>query len=283
MTRLQKIVHIVVGPTASGKSSKALERAQTLDGVIINADSMQVYGALKVLTARPSLEDLKQAPHVLYGHIANPNEPYSVAQWRREALAEIDRAFKRDKAPLIVGGTGLYIKALLEGLNEIPDIAPSIRADFRARAQGGENLYTELQHLDPQAAQRLKPADTQRIVRALEVLVSTGKSLKYWQNQRTDPLPYETDITYINPPRETVVAHARKRLEQMFKGGAIQEVESLLSKGLTPESLLRKAVGVREIEAYLAGDLTYEEALEKAFIATRQYIKRQQTWFNRQL
>lgn len=286
MQKKNKVVYIVVGPTASGKSGLALDLAEHLNGVVINADSLQVYEALSLLTARPTPEDLKRTPHTLYGVIQNPHETYSVARWHAEALCKIEKAFKENKTPILVGGTGLYIKALLEGLNEVPEIDPLIRTRLRERSlspEGVKALYKDLQRHDPAGFSCLKPNDTQRIIRALEVVLSTGKSLGEWQSKKSTPLAYEHKIIYINPPREEVVARAKKRLEIMFDQGAIEEVKALLGHGISSECSLRKAVGVREIEAYLLGTLTQEEALEKSFIATRQYIKRQQTWFNRQL
>ncbi|HBN21711.1 MAG TPA: tRNA (adenosine(37)-N6)-dimethylallyltransferase MiaA [Holosporales bacterium] len=286
MQKKNKIVYIVVGSTASGKSGLALDLAEYLNGVVINADSLQVYEALSLLTARPTPEDLKRTPHALYGVVQDPHETYSVARWHADALCEIEKAFKENKTPILVGGTGLYIKALLEGLNEVPEVEPLIRTQLRERSllQGGiQTLYKDLQQQDSEGAARLKPNDTQRIIRALEVLLSTGKPLHEWQSKKSTPLAYEHKVIYINPSREEVVAHAKKRLEVMFEEGAIEEVKTLLDQGISSECSLRKAVGVREIEAYLSGVLTKEEAFEKSFIATRQYIKRQQTWFSRQL
>lgn len=286
MQKKKKIVYIVVGPTASGKSGLALDLAESLNGVVINADSLQVYGALSLLTARPTPEDLKRAPHALYGVMQDPHETYSVARWHADALCEIEKAFQDERAPIVVGGTGLYIKALLEGLNEIPEVDPLVRTQLRERSllsEGAEKLYEDLQRQDPEGAARLEPKDTQRIIRALEVVLSTGKPLHGWQCKESTPLAYESKVIYINPPREEVAARSKKRLEIMFDQGAIDEVKALLSQNVSSECSLRKAVGVREIEGYLAGDITKEEALEKSFIATRQYIKRQQTWFNRQL
>lgn len=280
------MVYIIVGPTACGKSGLAVALARHLNGVVMNADSMQVYNALSLLTARPSEADLNQVPHCLYGIVNDPNVSYSVAQWRDAAVQEIEQVFQRGKRPVVVGGTGLYIKALLEGLTDIPEGDLKIRDGLRRKAHSPEGLkalYEDLKHKDPIAADRLKPNDAQRIVRALEVLMSTGKPLHEWQNLPVTPFPYKTKIIYINPPREEVVARSQKRLQIMFKEGAIAEVKALLEKGLQDDSPLRKAVGVREIGAYLQGDLTLEEALEKSFIATRQYIKRQQTWFHHQV
>ncbi len=279
-------VYIIVGPTASGKSGLAVALAQHLEGVVINADSMQVYESLSIVTARPSKEDRSKIPHRLYGIVSDPNDSYSVARWREAAVQEIEKAFQIGKEPIIVGGTGLYIKALLEGLTNIPESDPQMRETLRQQAQspeGIQELYESLKQKDHVAAGHLKATDAQRIVRALEVVMTTGKPLHEWQAIPTIPLPYKTKVIYLNPPREEVVVRSQKRLERMFKDGAIEEVRALLKSGLYDQSPLRKAVGVREINSYLKGELTLKKALEKSFIATRQYIKRQQTWFNHQL
>ncbi len=286
MQKKNKVVYIIVGPTAGGKSGLALDLAEHLNGVVINADSLQVYDSLSLLTARPVSEDLKRVPHALYGVLQDPQEAYSVARWHADVLVEIENNFAENKASILVGGTGFYIKALLEGLNDVPEIDPSIRAQLREKSllpEGREHLYKELQRQDPEGAERLKPGDTQRIIRALEVVLSTGKSLSFWQSNKPIPFAYDHKVIYINPTREEVVFRAKKRLETIFDQGGVDEVKALLGQNISPECTLKKAVGVREIEEYLAGKTTKQEALEKSFIATRQYIKRQQTWFNRQL
>lgn len=283
---MTKTIYIVAGPTASGKSGLGLALAQHLNGAVINADSMQVYGSLEVLTARPSRADRTAAPHYLYGILADPNMACSVAKWREAALEKIEETFAQGKVPIVVGGTGLYLKALLEGLTEIPETSPEIRENLREKSDTPEGLaalYDALEIEDPVAYERLKPNDAQRIVRALEVVRTTGKTLHEWQKMPSTPLPYDTQIILLNPSREEVVKRSQKRLEHMFQGGVIAEVEALFKAGIQQDSPLKKAVGVREIGAYLTGGLTLEEALEKSFIATRQYIKRQQTWFNHQL
>ena len=282
----EKNVIIIAGPTASGKSSLAMEKAVQNHGVIINADSMQVYQSLRLLTARPSDDDLQNVPHKLYGIIQDPNEAQSVAAWRPLAVKEIELCFEQGQTPFIVGGTGLYLKALIEGLSSVPEPDHAIRKDLRDQAKtqdGRYEIYKELQALDPEIAKKLDPGNTQRVVRALEVIKSTGKSLLYWQAQPSVPLPYRCHKILINPPREDVVAKAEQRLRHMFDHGAIDEVKALMDQGIYPDSPLIKAVGVREISAYLQGELSIEDAFDLALIATRQYIKRQQTWFKHQM
>ncbi len=276
----------IAGPTASGKSAHALEQALNNNGILINADSMQVYASLQLLTARPHGEVLTKAPHRLYGHIQDPNEHYSVARWRHEVIIEIEKALLQKKKPIIVGGTGLYAKALFEGLSPVPEITPQIREDLRGRSldsDGLDSLYQELSQKDPRAHRILKSNDTQRIVRALEVALSTGKTLAHWQSQPATPLPYSVHKILLNPDRAMVVARAEKRLREMFKEGAIEEVQHLLTQCIQKDVPLYKAVGVREIKAYIEGNLTKEEAFERSLITTRQYIKRQQTWFRHQM
>ncbi len=283
---MPQTVYIIAGPTASGKSGLGLALAQHLGGVVINADSMQVYGSLEILTARPSAADMALLPHHLYGFINDPNEAFSVAKWREAALGKIEEAFVANNVPVVVGGTGLYLKALLEGLTEIPETDPKIRESLRQKSETSKGLltlYDTLMIEDPVAHERLKPNDAQRIVRALEVVRSTGKPLHEWQSMPSTPLPYNTKIILLNPSRNDVVARSQKRLKKMFQEGAIKEVEALLEEGVKEDNPLKKAVGVREIEAYLQGNSSLEQALEKSFIATRQYIKRQQTWFTHQL
>lgn len=281
-----KHLTIIAGPTASGKSKLALEKAVQNNGMIINADSMQVYESLRLLTARPSDEDMTRVPHRLYGIIQNPNQAQSVAAWRELAIQEIESCLKQGQLPIVVGGTGLYLKALIEGLSPVPEPDQKIRDELRDQAkteEGRQALYQELEKLDPEMAEKLDAGNTQRVVRALEVIKSTGKSLLYWQNQPGEALPYRSHKILIDPNREDAVAKAEKRLRYMFDYGAIEEVKVLLDQDIKPDSPLYKAVGVRELSAYLKGGVSLEEAFNLALIATRQYIKRQQTWFRHQM
>jgi tRNA dimethylallyltransferase len=268
-----KTVIVLAGPTTCGKSKLAIALAQQMGGIIINADSMQVYKNLSILTARPSPADLKLAPHALYGVLEATQSVCSVAHWKALAEAEIQRT---QQVPMIIGGTGLYIKALMEGLSEIPSLDPAIREEIHSYP----NLHQALTELDPKGAALLNPNDTQRLIRALSVLKTTGKPLRFWQAQQEQPSSFSFFTVYINPPRALLGERAEKRLRDMFDRGALEEVKALNIPTTHP---LFKAVGVRELKAFLAGELTEELAFEKALIATRQYIKRQQTWFNHQL
>ncbi len=280
------IVTIIAGPTASGKSKVALERADICNGVIINADSMQVYADLRVLTARPSDEHLNHVPHKLYGYIKDFCHNESVASWRKKAIHEIESCLQNGQSPIVVGGTGLYLKTLLEGMSPIPDPDPKIREDVRERAlteEGRQQNFDELTRHDPEATKRLSFGDTQRITRALEIILSTGKPLAYWQAQPGEPLAYSTHKILLDPKRDMVISRAESRLEKMFEQGAIEEVQALIQKDIPADSPLVKALGVREIMAYLQNEISHDEAFEKTLIATRQYIKRQQTWFRNQM
>ncbi len=277
---------IVAGPTASGKSSLALDIAREFNGVVINADSMQVYAELRVLTARPSPRDEARAPHRLYGMIP-ASESCSAARWRELALAEIESAAANGKLAVVCGGTGLYLRALCQGLSPVPGIPPDIRARLAARlaAQGPAALHGELAARDPEMAARLEPADGQRIARALEVLEATGRSLAAWQEEDTQGAPAGLRFSTIllAPPRAALYAACDARLAAMVEQGALEEVVALTSLGLDPGLPAMKALGLREFAAHLAGDRGLEEALEEARQATRRYVKRQMTWFRHQI
>ena len=281
-----KRILVIAGPTASGKSSLALDIAQRIDGSIINADSMQLYEHLPCLTAMPTDADFAASPHYLYKMITDPNAIKSVAWWRERCVQAIDAEIAKGRIPIIVGGTGLYVSALINGLNPIPDIDPNIREDLRTQSASSENrndLYALLEEEDPDSARNLKPKDTQRILRALEVIRSTGHSLLYWQQQPQEGIKNPMTSILCDGPREHIVKRAELRVAAMLDGSAIPEVERVLNQGLETSSPLYKAVGVREIKAFLDGELSLDQAQEKMSIATRQYIKRQQTWFNNQM
>jgi tRNA dimethylallyltransferase len=275
---------LIAGPTASGKSAAALALAERLGGIVINADSMQVYRELSILTARPKIGDEARAPHRLYGTVP-AGEAYSVGRWLEAAARAIEAAKLEGRLPILVGGTGLYFKALLEGLAPVPDIPPEIRADWRERAKalGAEGLYRELAACDPAMASRLKPSDPQRLVRALEVIDATGISLGEWQGGNASPvLPAETVAKLvIAPEREALYAAIDARFDAMIAAGALEEVRALAALGLDPGLPAMRAHGVRELAAYLGGACSLEEAVVKAKTETRRYAKRQTTWLRR--
>jgi tRNA dimethylallyltransferase len=277
---------LIAGPTASGKSAMALDLAGKFNGAVINADSMQIYSGLRLLTASPSDEDLARAPHHLYGHV-DPAADYSTGAWLRDVKTLFDEERLEGRRPIFVGGTGLYFRALTEGLSEMPAIPESVRERWRYHLleDGVAELHGILLRRDPQAALRIGRTDSQRVVRALEVLDASGRSILEWQAMRNEPL---VDLAtaragVLDIPRSLLVERIDRRLEQMVEDGAIEEVRNLLARGLDDAKPAMKAIGVREFGAAIAGKLTLEEAVERAKIATRQYAKRQATWFRHQL
>jgi tRNA dimethylallyltransferase len=275
---------IVAGPTASGKSALALALAEEFGGTIINADSMQVYRDLAVLTAQPGAVEQARAPHRLYG-VIDAAEACSAGRWRAMALAEIERARGEGRVPILVGGTGLYLRSLVDGLAPVPPVPAAIRAEARALHErlGGPAFRDALGALDPEAAQRLAASDGQRLVRAFEVATATGRPLSSWQRQQ-GPAPDLTAAAIILlPPRPALFAACDARFLAMMQAGALAEVAALLARGLAPVLPAMKAVGVPELGALLAGKLTRAAAVAAAQQATRRYAKRQYTWFRRQL
>jgi tRNA dimethylallyltransferase len=275
---------LIAGPTASGKSGAALALAERMNGTAINADSMQVYRELAVVTARPTPEEIAAVPHRLYGMVPAA-EAYSVGRWLEDAGASIEEARGEGRLPILVGGTGLYFKALLEGLSPIPDIPAEIRASWREQSArlGPEALYDELQARDHVMAARLRPSDPQRVVRALEVIDATGVSLAEWQGSEGTPL-LKSDRTLklvVAPERVPLYAAIDARFDRMIAGGAIEEVRALMALHLDPGLPVMRAHGVHEIAAYLAGAMTLEEAVAKAKTESRRYAKRQMTWLKR--
>lgn len=249
---------------------------------MINADSAQVYAELRVLSARPSIEEEAQAPHRLFGHVAGA-EDYSAARWAEEAKAEIGAANERGSLPILAGGTGMYIRTLLDGIAPVPEIDPAIRADVRALPVA--ETHRQLRQADPEAAERLNAADTTRVARALEVVRSTGRTLAAWQNERVGGIGDAIDLAplILLPDRAWLAERCDRRLGAMFDDGAIEEVESLLQRSDIPANApVRRAIGVSEIAAFIDGSLDREEALERAQAATRQYAKRQYTWLRHQ-
>jgi tRNA dimethylallyltransferase len=275
---------LIAGPTASGKSAAGLELARRLNGTVINADSMQVYRELAVLTARPWPAEEAGIPHRLYGTIPAA-EAYSVGRWLADAEAAIASSQQEGRVPILVGGTGLYFKALTEGLAPVPDIPPEVRAYWRERGEkhGQEALHAALAERDPLMASRLSPSDPQRIVRALEVIDATGVSLAEWQGGNAKPvLAGKTALKLVvAPERELLYAAIDARFDLMLAHGAIDEVRSLLDLDLDPGLPAMRAHGVRELAAYLQGRTSLEEAAAKAKTESRRYAKRQMTWTRR--
>jgi tRNA dimethylallyltransferase len=276
---------LIAGPTASGKSALAVAIAERTGGVIVNTDSMQVYSILDVLTARPQEAELARAPHHLYGHV-HPSVAYSTGAWLNDVHRLIDGRILADRPAIFVGGTGLYFRALAEGISEMPAIAPDIRAHWRheLQQQGSARLHQILLGQDPETAMILKPGDSQRIVRALEVLDASGRSIRAWQTGRGQPLIDANSAHFfvIEPDRAELVARIGKRFDAMIGQGALREVEELSALRLDPALPAMKAIGVRELQAAMAGEMPLPQAIERAKIATRQYSKRQSTWFRNQ-
>lgn len=274
-------VALVVGPTASGKSALALDIAKKQPSVIINADSAQVYRDLTILSARPTEEEMQGIEHQLFGYI-DGMEACSAARWASDAKTAIAAAHARDLLPILVGGTGLYVRILLDGIAPIPEIYPEIRQKIRKM----ETLeaYHALQDRDPVSAERLNATDTTRIQRALEVIRSTGKPLDHWQKHKVGGIGDQIRLhpLVMLPPRDWLYERCDRRLREMIERGARQEVEQLLARNLPPNLPVMRAIGVAEIAAWLAGDISKEIAIERAQAATRQYAKRQFTWFRNQ-
>lgn len=283
--RVEQKAILIAGPTASGKSALALRIAQQCGGYIINSDSMQVYDVLDQLTARPQPDDLTVVPHYLYGHVS-PLEHYSTGHWLAEVETVLSKPELQGRVAVFTGGTGLYFKALLGGLSDMPPVKEEVRDYWRNRLleEAAPRLYEELCKRDPEMAQRLKAGDSQRIVRALEVIDSTGRSLLTWQNSKGRALidPQNAEKLVLMPDRPWLRQRIAQRFELMMQGNAVQEVQALLA--LQPDAALpvMKAIGVREIDGWLKGEKTRDEAVELAIIATRQYAKRQMTWFRNQ-
>jgi len=280
-------VVVIAGPTASGKSSAAISVAEKLDGVIVNADSMQVYRQLDVLTSRPSRADEQRVEHCLYGYLA-ASERCSVARWLDDASRAITRIVDAGKTPVVVGGTGLYFKVLEFGLAPVPDISETVRNTLRARfdEQGAGPMHEMLRQLDEPAAQRLKPNDGQRILRALEVVQSTGKPLAHFHEiaAKTSVLaPFNVHKLALLPARDLLYERINKRFDEMIKAGALDEVKRLRALDLPDDLPVMKAIGMRSLGGYLDGDYDLDEAIRIAKQETRNYAKRQMTWQRNQM
>ena len=272
---------LIAGPTASGKSALALALAERHGGTVINADSAQVYGDLRIVTARPSEEEEARVPHRLYGY-RDGADPCSAADWAADAKEAIAAARELGRLPILVGGTGLYIRTLLDGIAPVPPIDDAIRAEVRAMPVA--EAYAALEREDEGAAARLRPSDTTRVARALEVVRSTGRPLAEWQEHKSGGIGDAVRLAplILLPPRDWLYARCDRRFEAMLSEEGLAEVRRLLERGLDPALPVMRAIGVPEIAAYLGGGTSREQALEAGRTATRQYAKRQYTWFSRQ-
>lgn len=272
---------LIAGPTASGKSGLAVKLAQHIGGAIVNADAAQVYRDLRVLSARPSEEEEAAVPHRLFGYI-DGGDACSAARWAHDAKAAIAEIGAAGGLPILVGGTGLYHRTLLEGIAPIPEIDPAIRAEVRALPVAA--AYEALQRIDPDAAARLAPGDTARIARALEVVRATGRPIGVWRREKSGGIAGDIDLAplILLPGRDWLYDRCDRRFAEMLESGAVEEVEALLARELDPDLPVMRAIGVREIAGWLAGEYGREEAIARGRLATRQYAKRQYTWFRRQ-
>jgi len=277
---------LIAGPTGSGKSRLAVELAAHLDGVVINADSMQVYRDLRILTARPSDEEEARVPHRLYGHVPG-EEAYSAGRYVREAAVAIGEAHGGGRLPIVVGGTGLYFKALTEGLSPIPDVPREIRIHWRREADrlGARALHEELARRDPAMADRLNPFDAQRVTRALEVLEASGRSLLHWQGLPGTPVldPGAVLPVVLRPARDALHRATDRRLIAMVAEGALDEVRRLIERRLDDGLPIMRALGVAPFIAHCQGAIDLDEAIARAQAETRQYVKRQETWLRRNM
>ena len=279
-------VLIVAGPTASGKSALAMDVAERFSGTVINADSQQVYKELRIISARPSVEDEKRVPHRLFG-VMSGHEVCSAGRWSEMAVAEIKACFAHNRLPILAGGTGMYLKSLVEGLSPIPDVPGDIREQARALHEklGGEAFRDEVAKLDPVSAEKLPAGDTQRLIRAWEVSSATGRAFSDWQDEPRIPLIENVRFAHIAliPDRQKLYDGIEKRFDWMIDHGGLDEVRALLPLGIDPDKPLMKALGVPELAAYLRGEMELEAAVSKAKHVSRNYAKRQLTWLRSQI
>jgi tRNA dimethylallyltransferase len=279
-------VILIAGPTASGKSAIAASLAERLGATIINADSMQVYRDLSVLTARPTRDEERRIPHLLYGHV-DAAENHSVGRWLMAAAAALADVREAGRLPVFVGGTGLYFKALIQGLSDIPSVPAELRARVRESARGlaSEALHQRLASVDPATAAGLGPSDRQRVLRALEVFEATQVPLAHFQRRRGAPLIEARDCLsiFLAPERQVLNAGIDRRFEAMLEKGALEEVRKLAARGLDPALPAMRAHGVPHLVAHLAGEMTLAEAVRLSALDTRHYAKRQFTFFRHQL
>ena len=282
---MMKTIHCIAGPTASGKSAFAVNLAQKCDGEVINADALQVYDKLHVLSARPSDTEMQAIPHHLFGHI-DPSERYSTGKWLKEADALIIEILARGKTPILVGGTGLYFKALTEGLAQVPPMGEGARQESQSILddEGIEVLRAKAEQLDPVATAKILGNDPQRLLRIVGVALGTDKSLSVWQQDTRPVLPRGTwRGTVLLPPREALYAKINARFEDMVLGGGLTEAKTIRALNLAPDLPAMKAIGLRELIAYLDGETTLERAIELAMRNTRRFAKRQHTWLRSQM
>jgi len=291
MTKTQnKTIQVVIGPTASGKSSYALGLSEKHDGIVINCDAMQSYDALHILTAQPNEEEKGSIPHKLYGHL-HPSTHYSAADWRQDAITEIENAFNLGKTPIICGGTGFYLKALMDGLSPMPETPKEIRemATSLQKEMGQEEFYSALKEKDPQTAAQIDPQNPRRSIRAWEVLDHTGIPLSQWQEKPPigPPDDWNFIVTALLPNRSNLISNINNRLAIMLDHGVLNEVKTLdnmINEGKVPlDALIIKAHGFRPFRRYLNNDWTMDQAIEWTQTETRQYAKRQMTWIRNQL
>lgn len=283
MTKTPRLT-LIAGPTASGKSRLALEMAEKTGAVIVNADSQQLYADLRVLSARPTIEDEARAEHRLYG-VADAAESWSVGRWTRAVMPLLDELAAQDRPALLVGGTGLYFNALTRGLADIPAVPDAVRDTVQAAydLEGEAAFRRRLAEVDPTAAAAITPGDRQRLIRALAVARATGRSLSDWKAD-TRPLlaPGSYEALVVEPPRDRLYAACDVRVSEMIQNGALDEVRALLARNLDPTLPAMKAVGVPELAAHLSGATTLDQAVAAIRLSTRHYAKRQLTWFRNQ-
>lgn len=286
MSSLNAEAVLIAGPTASGKSALAIRLAQAFGGTVINTDAMQVYRDLSILTARPTPNEVALAPHRLFGDIDGA-ENFSVGRYVERAAIVLDEVFAAGRLPILVGGTGLYFKALTDGLSAIPNVPESVRSKVRADAEGqpSADLHAELARLDPDGAARLKPGDRQRVLRALEVFAATGQPVSdFWKARLPGPLGGCRLVrAFLAPDRAELRARIDRRFEAMVAGGALDEVAALAERRLDPALPVMRAHGVPGLLAHVRGEISLAEAIARGQADTRAYAKRQFTWFRHQM
>jgi tRNA dimethylallyltransferase len=274
-------VALIAGPTASGKSALALALAEKHQGTVINADSMQVYADLRVLTARPTPEDESRAPHRLFGHVDGA-DAYSAARWAAEARGAIAEAHEQGRLPILVGGTGMYLRTLLEGIAPVPEIDPDVRKAVRTLAVA--EAHAQLARHDPEAAARLNPRDTTRVARALEVVCATGKPLAHWQARTIGGIAGDIHLAAVIllPDRDWLGARIDSRFAEMLAQGRAEATALFARTDIPDDAPVLRAIGIPELRALFAGETDVGQAAAAGALATRQYAKRQYTWFRRQ-